>query len=72
MSHIHNETVLEFLKTHKSNSNIASFLKRQQKNIEALNKELNENYTDYLDYLESNIGDDADFTIEELNDLLKQ
>ena len=71
MDHIHNEAVLVFLNLHKENPNIKRFIKEQQKDINNLNKELNENYKDYLDYLESNIGDDASFTMDELKALLK-
>ena len=70
MDHIHNETVLNFLKAHKDNRNIMEFIKKQNSKIDMLNKALGENYIDYFDYLESNIGDDASFTIEELKALL--
>ena len=36
-----------------------------------LNTELGTKYKDYLDYLEDNIGDDADFTMDELKALLE-
>jgi len=71
MDHIHNETVLSFIKIHKDNINMQRFLKKEDEAIRAMNKELDTDYEDYLDYLEANIGDDASFTLEELQDLLK-
>ena len=47
------------------------FLQEQKKEIKELNKELGDNYKDYFDYLEANVGDDASFTLDELNALLK-
>lgn len=72
MDHIHNETVLAFLKEHEDNPNVKSFLRKQNRAINAMNKELGTDYKDYLDYLEANIGDDAEFTMGELEALLKQ
>ena len=71
MDHIHNETVLAFLQAHKANPNVQRFLAKQKKAVEALNKEIDTGYKDYFDYLEDNIGDDADFTMDELKALLK-
>ncbi|MHC4328246.1 MAG: hypothetical protein ACYSWW_09025 [Planctomycetota bacterium] len=71
MGHIHNETVLAFLRAHKHNPNVQRFLAKQKLAIEELNKELGTEYKNYLDYLEDNIGDDADFTMDELRTLLK-
>lgn len=70
MDHIHNETVLNFLKAHKDNRNIMEFIQKQNSQIEEFNKALDENYIDYFDYLESNIGDDASFSLAELKSLL--
>ena len=70
MDHIHNETVLGFLKAHRDNKNIKRFLREQQEMIDKINKELGTDYRDYLSYLEDNIGDDASFTMEELKALL--
>jgi len=56
MQHIHNESVLTFLKANLRNKHVKAFLK-------AINKELGE---DYLSYLENNIGDDASFTMKKL------
>jgi len=53
------------------NPNIENFLKRQKQIIESMNKKCGTDYTDYLDYLEANIGDDASFTMDELKALLK-
>ena len=71
MDHIHNEAVLAFLQAHKGNPNVKRFLAKQKLAIEALNKELDAEYKDYVDYLEANIGDDADFTMDELKALLE-
>ena len=57
--HLHNSDVLTFLKLHMDNPNIENFLKRQKQIIESMNKKCGTDYTDYLDYLEANIGDDA-------------
>jgi len=37
----------------------------------AMNQSLGTDYRDYLDYLEDNIGDDAEWSMEELRALLK-
>ena len=71
MDHIHNEAVLAFLQAHKDNPNMQRFLAKQKLAIEELNKELGAEYKDYLDYLEDNVGDDADFTMDELDALLE-
>jgi len=68
MDHIHNETVLAFLKEHKDNPGVKDFLRKQNKTIRLMNRESG---TDYQDYLEGNIGDDAEFTMAELEKLLK-
>ena len=71
MDHIHNETVLAFMHAHNDNPNVQRFLAKQKLGIEELNTELGTEYKGYLDYLEDNIGDDADFTMDELKALLK-
>jgi hypothetical protein len=71
MDHIHNETVLAFLRVHKDNSNVINLLKKQNKAIHLMNRESGTDYSDYMDYLEANIGDDAEFTMAELETLLK-
>jgi len=71
MDHIHNEVVPAFLQAHKDNPNVQRFLAKQKRAIEALNKEIGTEYKDYFDYLEDNIGDDADFAMDELKALLK-
>ncbi len=71
MDHIHNEAVLVFLEAHKDNPNVQRFLAKQKLGIEELNTELGTKYKGYLDYLKDNIGDDADFTMDELKALLK-
>ena len=71
MDHIHNEAVLAFMQAHNDNPNVQRFLAKQKLAIEELNKELGTKYQDYLDYLEGNIGDDADFTMDELKVLLE-
>ena len=71
MDHIHNEAVLAFMQMHKDNPNVQRLLAKQKRAIEELNKELCTKYQDYLDYLEDNIGDDADFTMDELKALLE-
>jgi len=71
IDHIHNETVLAFLQAHKANPNVQRFLAKQNKEIQAMNKSLGTDYKDYFDYIEDNIGDDADFTMDELKALLK-
>ena len=72
LDHIHNETVLEFLKEHSDNEGVKELIKDEQESIETLNKEFETTYKDYFDYLEDNIGDDADFTMDELKALLKR
>jgi hypothetical protein len=71
MDHIHNETVLAFLKEHRDNPNVKDFLRRQGQVIRLINRESGTDYRDYLDYLEGNIGDDAEFTMAELEALLR-
>ena len=71
MDHIHNEAVLAFLQAHKHNPNVQRFLAKKKLAVEAMNKSLGADYKDYLDYLEDNIGDDADFTMDELKALLR-
>lgn len=71
MDHIHNETVLAFMQAHNDNPNVQRFLAKQKRAIEALNREIGTAYKDYFDYLENNIGDDADYTMDELKALLK-
>ena len=70
MEHIHNETVLAFLKAHEGEPGVQRFIQEQDKQVKALNRELGTRYEGYLDYLEANIGDDASFTLEELKALL--
>ena len=47
------------------------FLKKQNQTIDVMNRESGMGYKDYLDYLEANIGDDAEFTTAEMKALLK-
>jgi len=70
MAHIHNETVLAFLKAHRENRSIQRFLAEQKRAIQAMNRSLGTRYRDYLEYLEDNSGDDADWSIDELKALL--
>lgn len=37
-----------------------------------MNRKLSTDYKDYLDYLEANIGDDAEFTMAELMGILRR
>ena len=53
------------------NPDIKLFLEKQKKIIDSMNKKCGTDYTDYLDYLETNIGDDASFTMDELRALLR-
>ena len=71
MDHIHNETVLAFLKEHRDSEGVRHFLRRQMKEMDALRRTVGTAYRDYLEYLEANIGDDAEFTMAELNGLLR-
>jgi len=71
MEHIHNETVLAFLKAHEDHPNVQRFLEKQKREIEAMNRSLGTDCRDYLDYLEGNIGDDADWSMDELKALLR-
>ena len=71
MDHIHNEVVLAFLKEHKDNPSVKDFLAKQNRAIKVINKELGTDYKDYLDYLDANIGDDAEFTRTDLEALLR-
>jgi len=71
IDHIHNEAVLAFLQAHRNNQNVQRFLVKQKQQIQAMNKSLGTDYKDYFDYLEDNIGDDADFTMDDLKVLLK-
>ncbi|MGB6919249.1 MAG: hypothetical protein WBF96_12070 [Phycisphaerae bacterium] len=70
MEHIHNETVLAFLKAHEDMPGVKRFIQEQDKQVKALNRELGTRYEGYLEYLDENIGDDASFTLEELKALL--
>ena len=70
MDHIHNETVLAFLKEHNNHPNVKHFLRKQNHMMHVMNKELGTDYKGYLDYLQANIGDDASFTMDELEALL--
>jgi len=70
MDHIHNEAVLAFMQMHKDNPNVQRLLAKKNRAIEALNREIDTAYKDYFDYLEDNIGDDADYTMDELKALL--
>lgn len=71
MEHIHNEAVLAFFKAHEDHPNVQRFLEKQKREIEAMNKSLGTDYRGYLVYLEGNIGDDADWSMEELKALLR-
>jgi hypothetical protein len=71
MDHIHNEAVLTFLQAHKDNSNVQRLLAKKKRAVEALNREIGTAYKDYFDYLEDNIGDAADYTMDELKALLE-
>lgn len=62
---------MAFLKEHEDNPDVKSFLRKQNRAINAMNKELGTDYKDYLDYLEANIGDDASFTMAQLETLLR-
>ncbi len=70
LDHIHNETVLTFLQMHNKNSAVKKYIAEQQTWIDEINAALDTKYKGYLDYLEANIGDDADFTMDELQELL--
>ena len=72
MEHIHNETVLAFLLAHIEHPNVQRFLNQQKHEIQEMNQSLGTNYKDYIDYLEDNIGDDADWSIDQLKVLLRQ
>lgn len=75
---IHNEFLLGWLKANEDNNNIKKFLKQ-------LDKSVKEDYSfeckgkthiikgskNYYEYLNNNIGDDANFTLEEL-ELIKK
>ena len=69
--HLHNSDVLTFLKLHMNNPNIENFLNIQKQIIDSMNDKYGTDHTDYLDYLEENIGDDASFTMDELKTLLR-
>jgi len=45
---------------------------KQNNAIKAMNRKLSTDYKDYLDYLEANIGDDAEFTMAELMGILRR
>ena len=47
------------------------FLKKQNRAVRLMNRKSGTDYRDYLDYLKANIGDDAEFTMAELEELLK-
>ena len=72
MDHIHNEVVLAFLKEHEDRSNVKDFLRKQNKLIQLMNRKSGTDYKDYLDYLEANVGDDAEYTMDELVGMLKR
>ena len=68
---LHNSDVLTFLKLHMNNPNIENFLNIQKQMIDSMNDKYGIDHTDYLDYLEANIDDDASFTMDELKRLLR-
>jgi hypothetical protein len=70
MDHIHNETVLAFLNMHKNKRIVKNFLKKQNRAVRRMNRESGTDYRDYLEYLKAHIGDDADFTMAELEALI--
>jgi hypothetical protein len=55
---------------HKDKPNVRDFLKKQNRAVRWMNEKSGMDYRDYLDYLKGNIGDDAEFTMAELEALL--
>jgi hypothetical protein len=51
--------------------NIRRLLAQQKEQIHAMNQSIGTDYRDYLDYLEDNIGDDASWTMDQLQELLR-
>jgi hypothetical protein len=72
MDHIHNETVLAFLKAHREHPKVRRLLADEDREVAKMNRELGTDYKDYLDYLEANSGDDAAYTMEELRHLAEE
>lgn len=70
MEHLHNAGVATFLRIHKDRPGVQNFLRKEDQAIGALNKALGSDYRDYLDYLERNPGDDAEFELPDLEALL--
>ena len=70
MDHIHNETVLAFLKLHREHPNIQKLLAEEDAEVAEMNEALGTGYKDFLDYLERNSGDDAACTMEKLEALV--
>jgi len=58
--HLHNSNILSFLNIHKDSFKVKIHIRK-------MNEQLKQ---DYLQYLEENIGDDANYTNEELQELL--
>ena len=72
MDHLHNSDVLMFFRAHSDNANIKKYIEEEQGSIDEVNAEFGTGYRDFLDYLESNIGDDVCFTFDDLMALLKE
>lgn len=70
MEHIHNETVLAFLKLHREHPNVRRLLAEADREMAELNRELGTDYDGYLDYLEGNGGDDAACTMDQMEGLV--
>ena len=61
---IHNEYLKGWLQANEKNKNVGKFIKELDKSVADENK-------NYYEYLDENIGDDASFTIEELEKIKK-
>jgi hypothetical protein len=62
---IHNEYLLGWLKANEKDANVKKFKEELDKGVKKLG------YNSYILYLEDNIGDDASFTVKELEDIKK-
>ena len=70
MKHLHNAGVTTFLRIHKDRPGVENFLRKEDQIIEAMNRSLDTDYRDYLDYLERYPEDDAEFKLPDLEALL--
>jgi predicted ATPase with chaperone activity len=69
VDHVHNETVLAFLRAHEDIPAVQSFLRLQHRAIVAMNRGVRSDEKDYFAYLGANIADEAAYATAELEAL---